>query len=71
MLEMAPDTARRLRDAQTARGMASLEGLAPLLRHAAPRSPARSGKGLPTSRASRTPRSRGSTSQRTRAVSSA
>ena len=35
MLEMAQDAARRLRDAHTARGMASLEGLAALLRHAA------------------------------------
>ena len=34
MLEMAPDAARRLRDAQTARGMASREGLAALFRHA-------------------------------------
>ena len=35
MLEMAQDAAWRLRDAHTARGMASLEGLAALLRHAA------------------------------------
>ena len=34
VLEMAQDTARRLRDAQTARGQAYLEGLAVQLRHA-------------------------------------
>ena len=62
VLEMAQDAARRLREAQTARGQAYLEGLAVPLRTPASLSPRPSGRGPQTKISSRTPRNTRSTS---------
>ena len=62
VLEMARDAARRLREAQTARGNAYLEGLAVQLQHAGLQVTTALREGLQTSTSSRMPRNMRSTS---------